>query len=140
LLDLEEAEGNLERVAHELKEQDYDFMEVLNEQEEIESEFERERERDLIVIDEQRRLIESQDREREVLRAEVEERERIIREKEEEIARLKKRSRGEFEANTSITNEQQQAKRFRLNCEHNGVSSAGSCNSGKYHRFCKHPQ
>ena len=54
MLDLEEAEGNLEKMAKDLKDQDYDFMEVLDENEEIENMYEdlaRERERDAHVID-----------------------------------------------------------------------------------------
>ena len=39
-IDMEEAEGNLDKLAHELKDQDYDFMEVLDENEEIEGQYE----------------------------------------------------------------------------------------------------
>lgn len=38
-LDLGEVESNLEKLAHELKDQDYDFMEVLDENEEIENQY-----------------------------------------------------------------------------------------------------
>ena len=54
-LDMDEAEGNLEKLARELKEQDYDFMEVLDENEEIENlydELARDKERDALVIGE----------------------------------------------------------------------------------------
>ena len=60
VLDFEEVEGNLEKMAKDLKEQDYDFMEVLDENEEIENlydELTRERERDGMIIGEQREVI-----------------------------------------------------------------------------------
>ena len=60
VLDLEEVEGNIEKMAKDLKEQDYDFMEVLDENEEIENlydELTRERERDAMIIGEQREVI-----------------------------------------------------------------------------------
>ena len=60
VLDFEEVEGNIEKMAKDLKEQDYDFMEVLDENEEIENlydELTRERERDAMIIGEQREVI-----------------------------------------------------------------------------------
>lgn len=38
--DYEEYEGNLDKMAQEMKDQDYDFMEVLDENEEIENQYE----------------------------------------------------------------------------------------------------
>jgi hypothetical protein len=99
-LDLEEADGNLEKIARDLKEQDYDFMEVLDENEEIENMYEelaRDKQRDEMIIGEQRELIM---RQQEEMRTLMDEKERAIREKEEQIAelqmRMKKRSREEF--------------------------------------------
>lgn len=60
VLDFEEVEGNIEKMAKDLKDQDYDFMEVLDENEEIENlydELTRERERDAMIIGEQREVI-----------------------------------------------------------------------------------
>jgi hypothetical protein len=83
VLDLEEVEGNIEKMAKDLKEQDYDFMEVLDENEEIENlydELTRERERDAMIIGEQREVIL---RQQEEMRAFMEEKELVIKEKED---------------------------------------------------------
>jgi hypothetical protein len=82
VLDFEEVEGNIEKMAKDLKEQDYDFMEVLDENEEIENlydELTRERERDAMIIGEQREVIL---RQQEEMRAFMEEKELVIKEKE----------------------------------------------------------
>ncbi len=62
VLDLAEVEGNLEKLAFEIKDQDYDFMEVLEENEEIENQYEelaQEYQRLEAVIAGQRQLIET---------------------------------------------------------------------------------
>ena len=82
VLDFEEVEGNIEKMAKDLKDQDYDFMEVLDENEEIENlydELTRERERDAMIIGEQREVIL---RQQEEMRAFMEEKELVIKEKE----------------------------------------------------------
>ncbi len=120
-------------------------MEVLDENEEIENMYEdlaRERERDAHIIDQQRELLL---RQQEEMQAILEDKERLLKEKESEIAalqsKMKKRTREEYEAggSTAAMVLGGDPKRFRLNngCEHQGVGSATSCSSGKYHKNCK---
>ena len=131
-------------MAKDLKEQDYDFMEVLDENEEIENlydELTRERDRDVMIIAEQRELIVKQQEE---MRAFMEEKELVIKEKEEQIAtlqmKMKKRSREVFEGGSSQGCTGGDPKRFKLNnchADNPGHGSGTRCNSAKYHRNCK---
>lgn len=92
-------------MAREMKDQDYDFLEVLDENEEIEGMYEemaRDRERDQMVINEQREYIERLQADVEFMRFKQEERDRELNEKDLLIEtlnqKLKKRSREDFEA------------------------------------------
>ena len=159
-LDMQEIEQNLDRVATELKEQDYDFMEVLDENEEFEVQYDemaREYERAQLVIEEQLKSIEGKDRELGDAIARIKQLEEDVEAKVKELDRMQgkfKRNRVEFEgASEGESSGQGDKKRFKINpsvCEAGvggcpsdtagGFSSHSSCNSGKYHRFCKHPE
>ena len=91
LLDIEEAEGNVERLAHEIKDQDYDFLEVLDENEEIENMYEelmQEHQRFGLIIEEQKYLLEQQEAEKNDLKLSIEEREKALQEKDQLITEL----------------------------------------------------
>ena len=102
-MDYHEVEKQIEHVANELKEQDYDFMEVLDEQEDLEGQYDdlaRDYENAQRVIDEQAKLIEEKDREVADAYAKVKQMEEEVTGKEKMIERLQgkfKRGRDQFE-------------------------------------------
>ena len=139
--DYEEYEGNLDKMAQEMKDQDYDFMEVLDENEEIENQYEElasEYRKTELVISQQTEKIEFLESENQELRTLIDERDQLIKVKEEHIVQLnqrgKKRNREEFEGTSttqvllvpSATSNGNERKKFKLNPIASAESAAGT--------------
>ena len=87
-----------------MKDQDYDFLEILDENEEIEIQYDQlynDFQKQELIIDEQRKALQEKDNEKSELKKKVEDLEKVVKEKDQIInefkTRVKKRTRDEFE-------------------------------------------
>ncbi|TNV84878.1 hypothetical protein FGO68_gene10895 [Halteria grandinella] len=143
-VDLDEAEQNLAKLAIDIKEQDYDFLEVLDENEEIEGHYEelaREYEKGEQIIQEQRQAIERAQFEKEDLQGELEKKDQALKDKEREVELLKEaiamrqKKRKLDEINSSETSGG--VKKMRLNPVVGSESGSAQSTGRQYHRLCK---
>ena len=102
--DIVELEGQLAKLAVDMKDQDCDYLGIADENEDFENQFDELMsicKKDQLVINQQREILEQLENDKNELLEHIEERDQIINDRDFQIAELvsmtKKRSRGEFE-------------------------------------------